>query len=691
MFAPITESTPAWLAALLLGMLAALGGALLARERHRRAEREANRILNALSESVTATASAPEIAQNLADQLPSASEASSVRLYLHNPTTKSLELVPTREDPDPMAIVVEAPPEGLAQALVKCFTTRATVHIPDVRRHPLVSAGWQPGVARSAMFVPLLAQHDRLGVLEVARLTRIGYFSKEDQAAVQHLSNQVASSLKLQEQRSVREQLQRSEKLAATAQLISAVAAELSEPLEQIQYLAGTLLSMIASNGNARREDSAQLDAALLAETRLIASESRRASEILARLVSFARPGGALAQAVDVSALVAGLVQFREPGWKARGLRVQNRLAPDPAFAVAARGQLEQLFLNLLVHAEQCASHAPARTLSLASSRLGGRIIVEIHYTSDAPRESLLEAGDALGLDVCRGIAAAHGGEIRVVSRSSWAGFEVDLPLMPESQMATPAAHPEAGQERAPQGAIQGNPQGAIQANPQGAVQGNPQGAVQGNPQGAVQGNPQGAVEGDSLAATRENKSGAVRQRAIQNPAPPEPTHGVFPEAETSAAIPSAAQHNPAQPSAAQPSLTQPGTPKNPPRALRPLTLLLVDSDLAARRQLFGMLAVRGHRVIPVPAEQAADLAPRMRFDAIFWAVRSSGPKWSDQQERIRPTVPSFVLLSDGFDRDLARSLEDSGGFLLARPLLAADLDRLLEAIDARAAARAPA
>jgi hypothetical protein len=121
------------------------------------------------------------------------------------------------------------------------------------------------------------------------------------------------------------------------------------------------------------------------------------------------------------------------------------------------------------------------------------------------------------------------------------------------------------------------------------------------------------------------------------------------------------------------------------------MTLLVVDSDAAARGQLLGMLAARGHRVIPAPAEQAADLAPRMRFDGIFWAVRSGGPKWSDQQERIRPAVPAFILVSDGYDRDLASSLEDSGGFLLARPLQAGELDRVLDAVEARTAVRTPA
>ncbi|HEV2202059.1 MAG TPA: GAF domain-containing protein [Bryobacteraceae bacterium] len=570
-FTPWAGFATALLMAILLAAAASLAGALWARELHRKAQRRANRILHALSESVTSAGSPAEIAEGLAEQLPSVSEATSVRLYLYNHATKSLEFVPTSEEPDPMAIAVDAPQDGLANGVVKCFLSRSAVHVPDVRRNPLVSAGWHPGLARSAMFVPLLAQQDRVGVLEVSSVKRLGYFSREDQAAVQHLSNQVASAVKLREQRAVREQLFRSEKLAATAQLISGVAGELSEPLDRILELAESAAVSLGADP-AVAPPAVNPAAVNPTAIRQIAAESRRASDILARLISFAHPDSASARAVDVNALIAGLVQFRESEWKARGLRVQNRLAPEAALAVGARGQLEQLFLNLLVHAEQCAAAAAGKTLSLASSRMGGRIVVEIHYSSDTPRESLAESSsDALGLDVCRGIAATHGGEIRVVSRSSSAGFDVDLPLVAD-------ADAEAG-----------------------------------------------------------------------------------------------------------------GAPPVPRKSTRVLTLLLVDSDAAAQRQLLGMLAARGHRVVPAPAEQAADLAPRVRFDAVFWAVRSGGPKWSDRQERIRPAVPAFVLVSDGYDRDLAASLEDSGGFLLSRPVEDRDLDRVLESVEARTAVRAPA
>ena len=126
--------------------------------------------------------------------------------------------------------------------------------------------------------------------------------------------------------------------------------------------------------------------------------------------------------------------------------------------------------------------------------------------------------------------------------------------------------------------------------------------------------------------------------------------------------------------------------PANPSRVQ---TLLLVDSDLGAQRQLIGLLAARGHRVIPVRAEEAPDLAHRLRFDGVVWAVRPGGSKWSDFQERLREAIPSFILVSDGYDADLAASLAESGGFLLGRPIQEGELERVLGAVEARAAARA--
>jgi GAF domain-containing protein len=531
------------------GVLIALGaGVWWARTQYVGAQRRSMRAFYSLSEEIFAAASPSEIAEKLAAILPSITQATSVRLYLLNRRTKSIESVPTAADPEPTAASIEGEPEGLAAGAVKCFRDRALVNIPDVRRNPLVNSGWKSGLPRSVMFVPLLAEPDALGVIEAGSTRRLGYFTPDEQATIQHLAKQVAASMKLQAQKAVREQLFRSEKLAATGQLISGVASDLRAPLDRIVELSS---SLAAAGG------SPALDRGL----KQLASESMRASEIVARLVSFARPGETAARLMDVNALAGGLLQFRQPEWTALGLRVQNHLSPKPALLLGVQGQMEQVFLNLLVYAEQCASRAPAKTLEVTSSAMAGRVIFEIHFPGEASESA---ANDA-NLEVCRTIVQNHGGDLRMRGAMGSVSFDVDFPLAPEAE------------------------------------------------------------------------SGANR---------------------------------PASPGRMQ-------------------TLLLVDPDLGAQRQLLGLLAARGHRVVPVRAEEAADLAHRLRFDAVVWAVRPGGPKWSDFHERLREAVPSFILVGDGYDAELAAGLAESGGFLLGRPIQDSELERVLQAVEARAAARA--
>ena len=522
------------------------------------AQRRSMRAFYALSEQIFAAPSAAEIAEKLTASLPSILQASNVRLYLLNRRTGSLESVPTRADPEPMAVSLAGGAEGLAAGAVKCFNDRAPLNIPDVRRNALVNTGWKPGLARSAMFAPLLAQAETLGIVEVGSQRRLGYFTAEEQATLQHLAKQVAASLKLEEQQTMREQIFRSEKLAATGQLISGVANDLRAPLERIRELAASLPAA---------DDGAQIERGL----KQLDAEAHRAAEIVSRLVSFAQPAHTSARQIDVNALASGLMQFRAPEWKELGLRVQDHLSPEPAMVLGVEGQIEEVLLSLLVAAEQSAARSAAKTLEVVSSLIAGRVVVEIHYPKEAARAEASErqSGDPKldesnlnesNLEVCRVIVQNLGGELRVRRLTGGMSFDVDLPLAPRTNV-----------------------------------------------------------------------------RSINN---------------------------------------------GPAAVRRVLTFMLVDNDAGAQHQLLGVLSARGHRVVTARAEEAADLAHRLRFDGVVWVLRPGGPKWSDFQERLRDAISAVVLVSDGYDADLASSLQETGGYLLRRPLQQPDLDRILEAVE---------
>ena len=152
---------------------------------------------------------------------------------------------------------------------------------------------------------------------------------------------------------------------------------------------------------------------------------------------------------------------------------------------------------------------------------------------------------------------------------------------------------------------------------------------------------------------------------------------------EPTATPPEARPHKKKRTPKAKPSETEPA-PES--RVLHPasrqLTLLLVEPDASERRRLLLALGDRGHRVVPAHAEEAVDLAQRISIDAVLWAVRSGGARWGDLQDKAGSTV---ILMSDGYDPELARSLEERGNFLLKRPWEDQELDRVLTEVSGRA------
>jgi signal transduction histidine kinase len=480
-----------------------------------------------------------------------------VGMYVQNRGTKMLESIHVSNS-TPEFIDVETPAAGLSSGIVACFRNRTLVAIPDTRRSPFFDKQNPSSTPRSLLFVPMFAQSELLGVLMLYHSGSFHYFSQDEQAAMQHLANQVATALKLQEQQSIREQLFRSEKLAAAGQLISDVANELRAPLGSIVTRASALRS---------RQAEAPLE-----ELQAIADEARHASEVVARLVSFAKVEQSEVQPVDLNAILSGLLKFRAPECKAKGVEIQLQIPPKRATVMGSPGQLEQVLLNLLVDAEKSATGAREKTIVVSSSLLAKRVLVEIAYPTRSTEfqrsdgvESDHAGSEALGLGVCRGIIQSYGGEFRVVRASlTQARYDVELPVV----------------------------------------------------------------------ETRPSNAGASNGFQGVN---------------------------------------------------RQLTVLIVEPDTSVQRQLVQLLGNRGDRVVPVSsAEEGADLAQRVRFDMAICAIRLPGLNWVEFFERVRYQVGGFVLLTDGFDNDLARAFQGGEGYVLSKPLDEAEVHRICHLVEER-------
>jgi signal transduction histidine kinase/CheY-like chemotaxis protein len=409
------------------------------RERRMRGQRERLRKTYQLGESILGAASPEAIWMRIAETLPSILGITRVHLFVHNRAAKTLDGVAERSH-EGESILLSAPPAGTQSGAAACFHYRTLLVIPDSSRSPFPIATADRKAPKSLLFVPMMAQGEVIGVMELDQDDRMRDFTADEQALAQHLGNQIGAALRLLAQRTVQAQLFRTEKMAAVGRLISGVVNELQAPLDSINELANLALERESL-------ESAERD------LRAISNEAQKASGIVARLVSYAAAEQSEARPVSVGALLRTLIEFRESDWKASGIRLTETTSREPLNVLGSQGQLEQVFLNLLVHAEQALAEAPRKTITIRTSVLAKRLLVEISFS--APPESSKAEDAAAILGVTRSVVAGHGGEVRLIEKPNTdPRFEVDLPLIAAragtASMPAAAAAPqhEAGANR---------------------------------------------------------------------------------------------------------------------------------------------------------------------------------------------------------------------------------------------------
>lgn len=415
--------------ALLIGLL------LWSREHRLRELRQRLRKTYQLGQEILGAPSPESILKRLEEAIPDVLHVSRVQILLHNRAAKTLDSV-AAEGEAPVSLPLLLPPGEPPSGAVACFQLRSALAVPDAEASPFHAAPDAQGrPARSLLFIPMMAQGDALGVLNVSRHDRARAFSSDDQELAQYLANQAAVAVRLYEQRSVQERLSRTEKLAAVGRLISGVVDELRDPLASISSLSSRALEHM-------------LPAAAERDMEAIAAESRKAAEIVERLVSYAAEQ-AEARPVAIGDLLRSLIEFRESDWKASGIRVRDLTAREPLLVLGSPGQLEQVFLNLLVHAEQSLAESPQKVITVRTSVLARRLLVEIAFSAPPAIRKPGETAAVLG--VTRSVVAGHGGEVRLIEKSNAEPrFEVELPIVARERGGGAATRAASQPEPAP-------------------------------------------------------------------------------------------------------------------------------------------------------------------------------------------------------------------------------------------------
>jgi len=228
--------------------------------------------------------------------------------------------------------------------------------------------------------------------------------------------------------RELERRLMHSERLASVGRLAAGMAHEINNPLAGMS----NYLSLLEEDLRDGRTAEAP---ALVARVR---EGLARAAAIVRQVLAFSDPGRAPKAPLDLRGVLAETVEFVRGNPAFRGLAV--RLDGD-AGELPVRGNritLGQLFLNLILNA--CQGQPDGGEVEVRAERAEGSVVVTVADRGPGLAPEVLDhlfepfistrGSSGLGLAVCHGIAADHGGAIRGANRpGGGALFEVRLPL----------------------------------------------------------------------------------------------------------------------------------------------------------------------------------------------------------------------------------------------------------------------
>jgi PAS domain S-box-containing protein len=237
------------------------------------------------------------------------------------------------------------------------------------------------------------------------------------------------------QERALQQQLLQSAKLAAVGKLAAGVAHEINNPLTGVLAYAEDLLEE-ADEDDERREDY-----------RVIIRETLRCRDIVRHLLDFARQDEPDFKTVDLNSVVERALVLVEKLPRFHDITIARQLHPAPLSVTADSRQLQQVFLNLIINANDAMAGRGTITIMSGLRASGQRCFVSVMDTGpgvpDSQRERIFEpfystkATSGLGLAISWGIVERHGGTIETDDNpDGGAEFRVVLPTAPPPNTA---------------------------------------------------------------------------------------------------------------------------------------------------------------------------------------------------------------------------------------------------------------
>jgi GAF domain-containing protein/CheY-like chemotaxis protein len=418
-----------------------------------------------LGRELTATLDADRVADLVSRGLADLLRGTVAAVYRYEKDDGTLHPMATFGDLTPG--VVLQPGEGVAGRAVaegKMVVTSDLLQDRALHLSPEIRARIMEAGYRAAIGIPLVAHERVIGALALGAPPG-REFSTEDLQTLQAFADQAALALEnatlyasardsLARLRDTQVQLVQAAKMSALGQLVSGVAHELNNPLSVIIGYGQLML---------QREVPADMQRPI----DLMVAQADRMAKIVRNLLFFARQRLPERAAVNVNEVIDQTLALRQNQLTLSNITVVKDFVATPPPVAGDAQQLEQVFLNLLLNAEQAILEAKDGGRIVLRTRVGeegGTVLAQVIDDGPGiPSEMLprifepffttkdVGSGTGLGLSVSYGIIEQHGGRLSVDSRPGETVFTLELPVAPDSiapkRAAAAAAAPARGGE----------------------------------------------------------------------------------------------------------------------------------------------------------------------------------------------------------------------------------------------------
>lgn len=243
----------------------------------------------------------------------------------------------------------------------------------------------------------------------------------------------IASARDITDMKRLEQQVTQSERLAAMGQMMAGVAHELNNPLTAILGINDLLREKTTDESMGR-----QLE--------LIQKQARRAAEIVQNLLTFSRPRAPRRGLVRLDELVLHTIQLHEYSLHVNNIKVEYTVEPGVDPVLGDGHQLMQVFLNLIINAEQAIREVRGKgKLTVRVERQGAQARVTFQDDGPGVLPDILPRifdpffttkrpgrGTGLGLSICMAIMREHSGVIdaRTLAEGG-ALFTLTFPVAP--------------------------------------------------------------------------------------------------------------------------------------------------------------------------------------------------------------------------------------------------------------------